>query len=372
MKILYIADSSSWHNAKWTEYFADNNNHNVYIFSDYKPEYNKVNFHKNITLIEVPPFIRTSSRHVNKIISIPLYVKMIDDLIKKYNIDIVHCVAIYYAFLSTKIKSKVPVIYTQQGSELLVRAKTNYVYKYMAKRVFDNVDCVTGDSLAIQSAGFALGAKQKNNVIIQNGVDLNQFCLKNKLKKLNDEITFFSPRAITPLYNINIILDVLHRLKVDYNLQFKCKFTFGFGDEYLSSYKNKVKELGLEENIEWIGYVLHGDMIKIYQESDLVFSLPSSDSSPKSVYEAMAIGVPVVVSNLPWTKEKLEHNKHALIVNLSDVDAIAEQVYNLLTNDASCDDMVLNARNLVENNFSYNVEMNKMEKLMERIIDEYN
>ena len=99
----------------------------------------------------------------------------IEKIIEKENIEIIHCVALYYGFLSTFLNTNLPIIYTTQGSEILIRSQNNFFYKYMAKRVFNSVDIVTNDSKTIQSAGFKLGAKKENNYIIQNGVDLKIF-----------------------------------------------------------------------------------------------------------------------------------------------------------------------------------------------------
>ena len=50
-------------------------------------------------------------------------------------------------------------------------------------------------------------------------------------------------------------------------------------------------------------------MPDVYRAADVVVSIPSSDSSPRSVWEALACGRPVVVSDLPWAREELAHGR---------------------------------------------------------------
>ena len=83
----------------------------------------------------------------------------------------------------------------------------------MAKQTFSQIDIITGDSKLIQSQGYKLGAKENSNFIIQNGVDTKVFYPKNtnikiKLGIKKDETLLFSPRAITPNYNIDTIIAV--------------------------------------------------------------------------------------------------------------------------------------------------------------------
>ena len=128
--------------------------------------------------------------------------------------------------------------------------------------------------------------------------------MKQELDVDDDEVLIFSPRAITPLYNIDTIIEALYDLK-EMKLRFKCMFSFAFGGDYYSRLQRKIKALGLEDYVIWLGYVRYEDMQLYYNASDIVISVPSSDSSPKSVYEAMFCGTPVIISDLEWSHELL-------------------------------------------------------------------
>ena len=368
MNILYIADSSSWHNAKWTEYFASQG-HKVVLFSDYKPYYKKIKFHKDIKIIESNPFIETKSRHFNKLNSILKYKYKIEKVIKDENIEIIHCVALYYSFLSTFLNTNIPIIYTTQGSEILIRSQNNFFYKYMAKKVFTKVDIITNDSKTIQNAGFKLGAKKENNYIIQNGVDLSIFntsvenIRKSKLLIEDDIFLIYSPRGFIPLYNITDIIEALFLLKQE-NINFKCMFAFAFGEEYLENYKILIAKYKLEEHIIWNGYLEHSEMAKYYFAADVTVSVPSSDSSPKSVYESMACETPVIVSNLPWTNEYLTENKNIVKVKVNSPKQIKNALLKLYKDKLFYKKIVKNGVYIIKEIYDYDLNMTKMEKIM--------
>ena len=65
-----------------------------------------------------------------------------------------------------------------------------------------------------------------------------------------------------------------------------------------------------------LGNVPYERMPDVYRAADVVVSLASSDSSPRSVWEALACGRPVVVSDLPWAREELEDGRNALLTPL--------------------------------------------------------
>ena len=61
--------------------------------------------------------------------------------------------------------------------------------------------------------------------------------LKEDFEIESDEILLFSPRGITPLYNIDIIIRALKRL-IGNAFKVKCMFAYAFGDEYRKNSSN--------------------------------------------------------------------------------------------------------------------------------------
>jgi len=182
MNILYIASSSDWHIDLWTQHFTTNNN--VYLFSD-KEDYLNNQKYENVKIIESNGLfgwglnlIKCQSHllfQLNKLFSVRMYGKDIDKLIKKYNIDIVHAHSLYYGYVSSFVKSKIPIVFTPMGSDIILYAQTNFLYKHMAKQAFQKSFVITGDSLLIQKKGINVGARTERNYVIQNGVDSTLF-----------------------------------------------------------------------------------------------------------------------------------------------------------------------------------------------------
>jgi glycosyltransferase involved in cell wall biosynthesis len=73
-------------------------------------------------------------------------------------------------------------------------------------------------------------------------------------------------------------------------------------------------------------------MPDVYRAADVVLSVPSTDSSPRSVWEALACGRSVVVSDLPWAQDELEDGRNALLTPL-DATAVSNAIERALADE---------------------------------------
>jgi len=375
VNILFIGSSSDWHIDLWVKYFTKD--HTVWLFSD-KEDYLKRQLFNNVEVVEAEGylgwllnFFNIKSHflfQINKLISARLFAARIDVTVKEFNIKIIHAHSLYYGYLLSFIKSDVLIVFTPMGSDIIIHAQRSFIYQYMAKRIFNKANIVTGDSILLQKSGYKVGAKKERNYIIQNGVDSSIFFPKeNNLKKIynisDDEFLLFSPRAITPLYNIDIIIDAIYNLKSS-GYKIKCMFSFAFGGEYSIQLKSQIKKLGLESNVIWLGFLDYKEMAEHYNAADIIISVPSSDSSPKSVYEAMFCKKPVIVSSLEWSYELLREADCFRRVGARDSSDLSNTLIDLINNADLRMQISSNALQYAHKFFDYEKNMAKMEKIM--------
>lgn len=375
MNVLYLASSADWHVDLWVKFFV--RSHKVFLFSD-REDYLKDQEYKDVTIFssegylgKVLNYFRPTKQffyHCNKIISAKYYASQINEILHGQKIDIIHAHSLYYGYLASYVKTDVPIVFTPMGSDIILNAQKSKIYNMMAERAFGCADIVTGDSLLLQKKGFKVGAKRERNYIVQNGVDSKVFYPKNNdLKELynvaNDEVLIFSPRAITPLYNIDVIIKSLSEL-IRKGYKLKCMFSFAFGDKYEGQLKDLIKRLKIEKNIIWLGYLTYEAMADHYNAADIVVSIPSSDSSPKSVYEAMFCAKPIVVSDLEWSHEYAEHSECMLRVTVGDSDELSRALERIINDEGLAEDLSSNALSCAHKYFDYENNMKEMEKIM--------
>ncbi|MDC0172508.1 glycosyltransferase [Gammaproteobacteria bacterium] len=382
MKILYLSSVSDWHVDLWTNYFI--NDHDVFLFSD-KEDYLLDEVYQGVTVVQSNGYfgvmlnlIKSSSHklfQLNKLFSVKYFAKKIQQLVKDNGIEVVHAHNLYFGYLASFLPREIPVIFTPMGSDIILHAQNNFLYRHMANKAFSRANIVTGDSKLVQSQGYKVGARRENNFIIQNGVDTNIFYprdngIKEKYGIFDDEVLLFSPRAITPNYNIDTIIESLALMR-DEGLGIKCLFSFAFGGEYYDSLKRLVKKLELEDRVIWLGRLSYEEMADHYNGADIIISVPTSDSSPKSVYEAMFCRKPVIVSDIPWTSEILS-NSDCIRVTPQSPSCLSKAVVSILDDPKYGVSLAESAYQTALKNFCYFENMSKMEEIMLEVCNQFN
>jgi glycosyltransferase involved in cell wall biosynthesis len=94
--------------------------------------------------------------------------------------------------------------------------------------------------------------------------------------------------------------------------------------------KKLAKELGIANHVKFLGFLREDEIIQELQSSDL-FVLPSFvEGVPVCIMEAMAIGVPVIATNIAGTSELIEDGRSGLLVRPSDPEALANAVAKMI------------------------------------------
>ena len=335
MKLLFLGNATSWHVVPWVNFFA--NNHRTSLFSFIEPYAHSSDI-KNVELVISNGFFglilklfkikKDNLYKLNRILSIPIACIWLSIYVKKNKIEVIHAHSVFYGFVAFFIFSGKPIVFTPMGSDVLVNPKKSLLYKLMTRIAYVRPSIVTGDSYLIQKTGINYGADKKNNYVIQNGVNKTIFYPMEKNSDLlnyynisHEETVFYSPRQLEELYNIDIIINSLYEIK-NKGYSFKCMFSYGPESTYTIELKERIKEYNLESNIIWLDLLSHSEMAEHYNLSDLVISVPSSDSSPRSVYEAAFCKKPIITSDIKWTYEFFGNDSSLIRVPVRNQDSL--------------------------------------------------
>lgn len=108
----------------------------------------------------------------------------------------------------------------------------------------------------------------------------------------------------------------------------------GTGDAK-SAYEHRARELGITERVKFIGYVARENMVNHYAAAH-VFVLGSyNEGMSVATLEAMAAGLPLVVTRTPGTRELVQENVNGLLFDWADVNSLAGHLKFLAT-DREC------------------------------------
>jgi glycosyltransferase involved in cell wall biosynthesis len=137
--------------------------------------------------------------------------------------------------------------------------------------------------------------------------------------------------------------------------------------ELQSQLEELATRLGIHERVLFIGKV--EDVRPYLQRMDL-FVLPSLwEGLPTVIMESMALGVPVIATDIPGTRELVKDGVNGWLVPVGDSQALAEILCDVLQNPDKGKQCAEQARSDLER-FNFNLISNQYEKLYINLLSE--
>ncbi len=237
--------------------------------------------------------------------------------------------AISYALHST---NKLPYLVSLQGPDVPgFEARYTYLYlilKPLIRHIWHHAAVVT--AISDHHRRLAHDTTAKPNIpIVHNGVDITLFFPSEKQTE-SDRINILSVGRLIErkgqAYLIRAFANLRPKLKQEIKLTL-----VGTGDEE-ASLKKLAKDLFVDEEVEFVGVVSNEKMPQIYREAD-AFVLPSQNEGMSiALLEAMASGLPAIVTETGGTAELVRENVNGFVVPWANVQALTEHL-TLLAGD---------------------------------------
>jgi glycosyltransferase involved in cell wall biosynthesis len=131
----------------------------------------------------------------------------------------------------------------------------------------------------------------------------------------------------------------------------------------LDRLKEEVSGMGLEKNIDFLGY--REDIPQLLQAMD-IFILPSlSEGTPLSILEAMASLKPVVATDVGGLSEIIENGETGFLVPSKDPGSLAAKILLVLENRDLAEKMAAAARKKVVCEYDLSIMVRKYVDLYE-------
>jgi len=265
------------------------------------------------------------------------------------------------AFMAALVRAR-PLVAMAWGSDVHGADRRRlWQCRYTLRRA----DVAMADSGDMIERLIQLGAERQRTYLMRWGVDLKVFsppadrAQAKRMLGLPESPMIISPRGLAPVYNPGVILDAFEKLRSEMPGAVLLLKHMDVGEREL---RGRV----LPEGVRLVGHVPYDRIAAYFRAVDACVSVPSSDSSPRSVWEAMACGCPCILSDLPWTRELIEDGRDALLVPPR-AGNIASALRQVLTAPELADRVRARGRALVEAHHDRDAEMDKLSDLYGRV-----
>jgi glycosyltransferase involved in cell wall biosynthesis len=173
-----------------------------------------------------------------------------------------------------------------------------------------------------------------------------------------------SARALRPIYRHETVLDAVAGMESDAVVVTGAR---GADDRYLQDLRRRADHLGLGDRFLVSPEFSDAQMPALFASADLVVSVPESDGLPQTVLEAMAVGTPVVATDLPGARSCLATHPE-LLVPVGDAAALTQAMTRQLALGATeREGLARDLRSVVVERFEYRTHMLAMEEAYYRL-----
>jgi glycosyltransferase involved in cell wall biosynthesis len=227
------------------------------------------------------------------------------------------------------------------GYDLVMDADKSWWMRQVTSYTLRRSAFFTSDANVTQNKAVAFGMNPDHTVVFPWGVDLEHFGLrkeergkrkspvKNRKSKIVNpkSVTLFCSRTWEPIYGVDVLAKAFVKaagVNPDVNL-----ILLGGGSQG-TNIRRILMNGGVMERVHFGGQVGQRELPRWYHMADMYISPSHVDGSSVSLLEAMASGLPCLVSDIAGNKEWIEDGVNGWLFRDGDVDDLAEKILNAI------------------------------------------
>lgn len=364
MRICYLANASSVHTHRWVRYFAERG-HEIHVISFENAQIEGTTVH----VLKLPVLVKNATFPL-KMASI----HRIKTLIKTIKPDILHAHYVTNYGLFGALCKFNPFVITAWGSDVLITPEarfTSTIKNPIAKYALRKADSITCDAQQMKEAMTTLGVSPQKITLIYFGVDTRKFSPRQKSEELRAKLRIYDSPAVISLRNLEPLYDIESLIRSS-PLVLKevpeSQFVIAGKGSEEKGLMELAKSLGVSDNVKFIGFIQNVELPQYLSTVDVYVSTSLSDAGiAASTAEAMACGLPVVVTDVADNKKWIDNGVNGFVVPVKDPKSLAEKIIYLLQNEDIRKKFGKTNRKIIEERNNYYKEMKKMEDIYKEL-----
>lgn len=269
-------------------------------------------------------------------------------LINKLKIDVVNTHSgkdTYIAGFAGKLSKKRPLIVRTR--HLALPVTSTFSYKYLA-------DIVVTVSEYVKSYLVSKGIDSGKVFAVPTGIDIEKFNPDRVKASLRQELGFGDNIPLIGTVSVlrkkkghHILIDAIPEVLKSVP---EAVFIFVGEGPQRKNIEDKIKQYGISKSVIMLGH--REDVPEILKSID-IFVLPTlQEALGTSFIEAMAMGKPVIGSDVDGVREVIADGVNGYLIQPNDAAALADKIIELLINKGKWIKMGIEGRKIVENKYT--------------------
>ncbi len=241
--------------------------------------------------------------------------------------DIVHAGPIQTCAFLTALTGFRPLLTMSWGFDLMQDSERNAWWRWVTRYTLRRSTFFVSDALVTRDKAVAYGMDANCTAVFPWGVDLAHFRptepVEKPWKARQTAFTLFCNRSWEPRYGVDVLARAfvkVARQRPDVGL-----LLLGGGSQ-AGAIRSILMTGGVLERVQFPGQVSQSDLPRWYQMADLYVSPSHVDGSSVSLMEALACGLPCLVSDIPANREWVADGENGWLFPDGDADALAAKI----------------------------------------------
>ncbi len=252
----------------------------------------------------------------------------------KYRFQIVHCHGVYppgYVGSAFHRITRVPLVITPHGGDVKTGDAGHVLPERILSRIkksFRSSQAVTAISSSMKERIITFGGLPERIHVIPNGVNLRGADeLKDEFREVDEPPYILFVGRLHRIKAVDVLLAAFSKINARHP-EVKLKVA-GDGKER-ADLQAQAERLGMKENVDFLGTVIGAEKQSLLKNA-LFFVTPRViNNIGVSNLEAMASGLPVIVSDTGDVSEIIADGENGLLVEPGDAQQLAEKMDLLL------------------------------------------
>ncbi len=256
-------------------------------------------------------------------IKLPALVMDFKRLLRDLKPDLVHAGPIQTCAFIAALAGARPILTMSWGFDLMDDVHKGWFWEFATKYTLSRSTFFTSDANVTRDTAIDYGMNPEKTIIIPWGVDLDHFRFQVFESRTAKTFTLFCNRSWETRYGVDVLARAF--VKVAQQKDNVDLILLGGGSQ-----GTKLRQIfqsgGVLDRITFGGQISQTDLPRWYHMADLYISPSHVDGSSVSLMEALACGLPCLVSDIPANKEWVEENVNGWLFRDGDSDHLAEKI----------------------------------------------
>jgi colanic acid/amylovoran biosynthesis glycosyltransferase len=268
-------------------------------------------------------------------------------------------------------KAKLPLITSFHGYDATKRVRENRRYRRALKRLFRQGEAFTVVSEHMKRRLIRLGCPGKKITLIRSGIDLRKFPMQPPQPVIDGAFRLLSVGRLTEKKGMDTLIKAFARIRPHFP---RATLTIIGDGEEKRKLRRLIRRHRLQQHVTLRGAQPHQEVGRELAKCH-VFVIAcktakngNQEGIPNVLMEAMAAGRPVISTYHAGIPELVDHGKTGFLVPERSVSQLARMMVRVLCERDRWPDVVIQAREKVENHHDIEKQRAKLEELYLRVL----